>query len=84
MNFPYISKEHGLRVFQNGVLRRIFGPKREDLTGGWRKLHNKVHNLYSSPNSIRVKKSSMRWVGHMKKKYKIWFEYLKKKATCKT
>jgi hypothetical protein len=43
-------------VFQNRVLRRIFGLKRKDVTGEWRKLHNEVHNLYSSPNTIRVKK----------------------------
>jgi hypothetical protein len=44
-----------MRVFENRVLRRLFGPKRDDLTGGWRKLHNEeLHNLYSSPNIIRL------------------------------
>jgi hypothetical protein len=53
-------------VFENRVLRRIFGPKRDEVTGGWRKLHNKeLHNLYSSPSIIRVIKSRrMRWVWH--------------------
>jgi hypothetical protein len=45
-------------VFQNRVLRRIFGPKREEVAGGWRRLHNEeLHNLYTSPNIIRVIKS---------------------------
>jgi hypothetical protein len=61
-----LREEHRLRVFENRVLRRIFGPKRE-VTGGWRKLHNKErHNLYSSPIIIRMNKSRrVRWVGHI-------------------
>jgi hypothetical protein len=44
-----------LRLFQNRVLRRIFGPKREEVTGGWRRLRNEeLHNLYASPNIIRL------------------------------
>jgi hypothetical protein len=60
-------EEHGLRVFENRVLRRIFGPKRDEETGGWRKLHNEVlHNLYSSPSIIRMVKSRrMRWTGYV-------------------
>jgi hypothetical protein len=54
-------------VFENRVLRRIFGPKRDEVKGGWRKLHNEeLHNLYSSPSIIRIIKSRrMRWPGHM-------------------
>jgi transcription termination factor 2 len=54
-------------VFENRVLRRIFGPKRDGMTGGWRKLHNEeIHNLYSLPSIIRIIKSRrMRWVGHV-------------------
>jgi hypothetical protein len=53
-------------VFENRVLRRIYGPKRDEVTGGWRKLHNEeLHGLYSSPSIIRVIKAGrMSWVGH--------------------
>jgi hypothetical protein len=61
-----LREEHRLRVFENKVLRRIFGPKREE-DGSWRKLHNdELHSLYSSANIVRVIKSrSMRWAGHV-------------------
>jgi hypothetical protein len=57
-------------VFENRVLRRIFGPKRDEVTGEWRKLHNEeLHNLYSSPNIIRMMKSrKMRWAGNVERK----------------
>jgi hypothetical protein len=58
---------HRLSVFVNRVLRRIFGPKRDEVTGDWRKLHNEeLHNIYASPNIIIMRKSRrMRWEGHV-------------------
>jgi len=54
-------------VFENRVLRRVFGPKRDEVTGEWRKLHNEeLNDLYSLPNIVRVVKSRrMRWAGHV-------------------
>jgi hypothetical protein len=62
-----LREEHRLRVFENKVLRRIYGPKRDEGTGGWRKLHNEeLHDLYSSPSIITIIKSRrMRWTGHV-------------------
>jgi hypothetical protein len=62
-----LREELRLRVFENRVLRRIFGPPRDDVLGGWRKLHNgELHNLYSSPDNIRqIKSRRMRWAGHV-------------------
>jgi hypothetical protein len=60
-------EEHRLRVFEKRVLRRIFGPEREDVKRGLRKLHNEeFHDLYSSPNNIRLLKlKKMRWEDHV-------------------
>ena len=55
-----------LREFENRVLRRIFGPKRDEVTREWRKLQNEeLNDLYSSPNIVRTIKARMRWVGHV-------------------
>jgi hypothetical protein len=60
-----LREEHRQRVFEDRVLRRIFGPKRDEVTGEWRKLHNEeLHILFSSPNIIRqIKSRRMRWAG---------------------
>jgi hypothetical protein len=62
-----LREEHRLRVFENRVLRRIFGPERDEVTGHWRKLHSgELHNLYLSPDIIRqIKSRIMRWAGHV-------------------
>jgi hypothetical protein len=61
-----LREEHRLRVFENGVHRRIFGPKRDEVIGGWRKLHNEeLHGLYSSPSIRVIKARRMRWAGHV-------------------
>jgi hypothetical protein len=62
-----LREEQRLKVFENRVLRRIFGPKRDKVTGGRRKLHNEeLHNLYSSRSIIRMIKSRrMGWAGHV-------------------
>jgi len=62
-----LREERGLKVFENRVLRRIFGPKREQVIGEWRKLYNdELNDLYSLPNTIRVNKSRrMRWAGQV-------------------
>jgi hypothetical protein len=72
-----LRKEERLKVFDNGVLRRIFEPKRDEVTGEWRELHNEeLHNLYSYPNIIwLIKSRRMRWAGHvarMGEERKVW------------
>jgi hypothetical protein len=78
-----LREERKLRVFENRVLRRIFGPKRDEVTGEWRKLYNEeLNDLYSPPNIILVIKSrKMRWAEHVawriEKVYKrFWWENL--------
>jgi hypothetical protein len=67
-----LREERRLRVFENRVLRRVFGPNRDEVTGEWRKLHNEeLNDLYSLPNIVRVVKSRrMRWAGHVARNWK--------------
>ena len=82
-----LREDHRLRVFENRVLRRIFGPKRDEVTGEWRKLLNEeLKVLYSSPNIVWVIKSRrMRWAGrvaHMGQRrglYRFWWENLRER-----
>jgi hypothetical protein len=62
-----LREERRLRVFENMVLRRVFGPKRDEVTGEWEKLHNEeLNDLHSLPNIVRVVKyRRMRWAGHV-------------------
>jgi hypothetical protein len=84
-----LREENRLRVFENRVLRRIFGPKRDEVMGEWRKLHNEeLLNLYSFPDIIRqVKSRRMGWAGHVarmgekRKVYKVLVETLKEKRS---
>ena len=69
-----LGEERRLRVFENRMLRRVFGPKRDDVTGEWRKFHNEeLSDLYSLPNILRVVKSKrMRLAGHVKSFSVLW------------
>ena len=64
--YPTLREECRLRVFENRILKRIFGPKRDD-NGEWRRLHNEeLHSLYRSPNILRaIKSRRLRWAGHV-------------------
>jgi hypothetical protein len=69
-------------VFENRVLRRIFGPKRDEVTGEWRKLHNEIHDLYSSPSIIKIIKSRRiicREWGRRETRIVYWWESLKER-----
>jgi hypothetical protein len=80
-----LREERRLKVFENRVLWRMFGPKRDEVTGEWRKLHNEEFNeLYSLPNIVRVVKSRrMRWAGHVARKEEVckgcWWGCLKER-----
>jgi hypothetical protein len=81
-----LREEHRLGVFEKRVMRRIFGPKRDEGIGGWRKLHNEeLHNLHSSPNIIRMIKSGrIRLAGHVahmgeKGRIGFWWEVQKER-----
>jgi hypothetical protein len=65
--FQSLREEHRLRPFQNKMLRKIFGPKRDEVTGEWSRLHNKeLYAVYASPNVFRMIKSRrLRWAGHV-------------------
>jgi hypothetical protein len=80
-----LREQHRLEVFENRVPRRIFGPKRNELTAEWRKLHNeKLQNLYSSPDIIRqVKSRWMRWAGHVARDERKMFKVLVGKTEAK-
>ena len=60
-----LREERRLRVFENRVFTRVFGPKRDEVTGEWRMHNEELNDLYSLPNIVRVVKSRMRWAGHV-------------------
>jgi hypothetical protein len=86
--FSSTREGHVLMMFENRVLRRIFGPMKERVGGGWRRLHNEeLNNLYTSPYIIRVMKSRMRCAAHMgemRNKYNILVRRLGGKKPCRT
>jgi hypothetical protein len=77
--FLTLRSEEGLKVFKNRLLKKIFGPKRDEVMGGWRKLHNELHNLYFLPSIIRKIKSrrlkcagNVAWMGAKRNTYRIF------------
>jgi hypothetical protein len=85
-----LREEHRLRMFESRVLRRIFGPVRDEVTGGWIKLHNEeLRDLYSSPSIIiMIKSRKVRWTGHEGERrgthLSYWWESQKEITTRKT
>jgi hypothetical protein len=87
-----LREENRLRLFENRELRRIFGPKRDEVTGGWRKLHNEeFHNMNSESSIIiMIKSRKMRWAGHVARMGRrgmhigYWSESQKERITRKT
>jgi len=84
--FLTLREECRLRLFDNRVLGRIFGPKRDELTGKWRKLHNEeLNDLYFSANTVWVIKSRMRWAGQVARMrerrgiHRVWWENLRER-----
>jgi len=75
-----------MRVFENRVLRRVFGSKSDEVTGEWRKLHNEeLNDMYASPDIVRVIKSRrMRWAGHLAPMGRgVWWGHLRERTTWK-
>jgi hypothetical protein len=75
--FRTLKEEHRLRIFEDKELRRLFAPRRNEVTGGWKKLHNEEHrDMYSAPSLIRIIKTRrMKWAGHvarMRKKRNVY------------
>jgi len=80
-----LREERKLRVFENRVLRRILGPRRDEVTGEWRK-HEELNDLHSSPNTVRaIKSGRMRWLGHLARMgdrrgvYRVLVEHLRER-----
>jgi hypothetical protein len=72
-----LRKGHGLKIFGNRVLRMTFESRRDGVTGEWRKLHNELRNLYSSPSIIRMIKSKrMRWAGNIARLWRSGYRLL--------
>jgi hypothetical protein len=79
-----LREGYRLRVFENMVMIRIFGPTREEVEGGWRRLHNELHNLYTPPNIMRVIKSRrMKYIKHVACMGRYLYKILVRKPRCR-